>query len=396
LFLTNCLFSCLHLVLYKVNITRPSTAIEESNRFRKRFKGLEFTIVRTKGDVLRRADDDDVRNSSEDLEPSEQGGDGDDLEQSDGDDPEPRRQGGGSDGDDLMEPSEQGDGNDLEPTTSEQGDGDNPEPREHGDTGDLQLQEPELQEPEEPAGKSEQGDGDNPEPREHDNTGNLQLQEPELQEPEEPAGDLQLQEQGDGGVPEPREHGDTGDLQLQEPELQEPAGNLQLQEQGDGVPEPREHVDSDDVELQEPGRESTTTHVQEAPAAGLLSFLCHSTKLDHFLTIDDIVKETNPFYCQSGYYLCGRHCARCAIGFVASLSNSNEFEREVRPSAKTPGWVCVHGQKNASMSGGSDQNGTGTCNFVLCHDCFQMAVSSSSSAKKSTRTRRRKHTGRQD
>ena len=357
MFLTNCLFSCLHLVLYKVNITRPSTAIEESNRFRKRFKGHEFTIVRTKGDVLRRADDDDVRNSSEDLEPSEQGGDGDDLEQSDGDDPEPRRQGGGSDGDDLMEPSEQGDGNDLEPTTSEQGDGDDPEPRDHGDTGNLQLQEPELQEPEEPAGESEQGDGDNP---------------------------------------EPREHGDTGDLQLQEPELQEPAGNLQLQEQGDGVPEPREHVDSDDVELQEPGRESTTTHVQEAPAAGLLSFLCHSTKLDHFLTIDDIVKETNPFYCQSGYYLCGRHCARCAIGFVASLSNSNEFEREVRPSAKTPGWVCVHGQKNASMSGGSDQNGTGTCNFVLCHDCFQMAVSSSSSAKKSTRTRRRKHTGRQD
>ena len=95
------------------------------------------------------------------------------------------------------------------------------------------------------------------------------------------------------------------------------------------------------------------TDVLEAPTgvSSFLSFLCYVMRLDHFLTIDgDLVKETNPYYCWSGFYLSEQHCTRCDIGFVSSLSN-NEFEREVRPCAKTPGWVCLHAQKNASMSG---------------------------------------------
>jgi hypothetical protein len=140
------------------------------------------------------------------------------------------------------------------------------------------------------------------------------------------------------------------------------------------------------------------TTVVQAPSR-ILSFLCLVTKLDHFLTIDDLVQETNPYYCRRGLYLSGRRCAKCDIEFVSALSKNGFETREVRPCAKTPGWVCLHAQKNASMSGTDQPNeepGT-CCAFVLCHDCFQVQVlaSSSSSAKKSTRTRR-KPTGRQD
>ena len=39
-----------------MNITRPKSAIKDDNRFRKRNKGVEFTIVRTKGVPLSVAD----------------------------------------------------------------------------------------------------------------------------------------------------------------------------------------------------------------------------------------------------------------------------------------------------------------------------------------------------
>ena len=70
------------------------------------------------------------------------------------------------------------------------------------------------------------------------------------------------------------------------------------------------------------------------PAGALSHHLPFSllTKLDNFLTIDDLVKETNPYNPGSAFYylLSGRHCTRCDIGFASSLSK-NGFEREVRP-----------------------------------------------------------------
>ncbi|KAI2513033.1 hypothetical protein MHU86_1324 [Fragilaria crotonensis] len=64
------------IMIWKVNITRPSNAIKESNQFRKRHKGVEFTIIRTKGDA--RAGD--VSSEDEDPGDSEQEADSDNLE----------------------------------------------------------------------------------------------------------------------------------------------------------------------------------------------------------------------------------------------------------------------------------------------------------------------------
>jgi hypothetical protein len=238
-------------------------------------------------------------------------------------------------------------------------------------------------------------------PCEQGNDGEQELQElvdsnqevigDELEQPCEQGndGEQELQESGNSDEQEPCEQGD-GVLQ----ELQEP-GNSEKKANSDTLNE--ENAASEEYQDENVITRILVDKTKEQAPAKATSFLCHLTaKLDHFLTIDDLVKETNPYYCQSGFYLSGRHCARCDIGFVSSLSK-NGIEREVRPSVKTPGWVCLHAQKNASMSGAVQNKPDGTCIFVLCHDCFQIQVmvSSSLSAKRSTRTRR-KPTGRQD
>jgi hypothetical protein len=209
-------------------------------------------------------------------------------------------------------------------------------------------------------------------PREQCNDGEQELQE-SVNSDQETISDAEL---------EPHEHGNSGLQELQEPGNSEKKANSDILNEENAATE--EYQDENVITI-------LVEKTNEQAPAKASSFLCHLTpKLDHFLTIDDLVKETNPYYCRSGFYLSGRHCARCDIEFVSSLSK-NGIEREVRPSVKTPGWVCLHAQKNASMSGADQNKPDGTCIFVLCHDCFQMQVmvSSSLSAKKSTRTRRK-------
>ena len=349
MFLTNCAFSRVHLVL-QVNITRPSNAIEESNRFRKRYKGAEFTIVRTKG-AARAVDISSEDEGSNDLQ--DLAGDSEQEANSD------------NSGDDLVEPHE--------PGKSEK----------EADSDNLELQE----------------SGDSDSKQEENGRDELELRE---------QGDIVLQERQEPGDSKLKASDNSDNLELQEPDDSEPracanSGNLELQEPGNSEQEANaDNQKRDNAATEEYQDENGVLKIlvenahAQAPAARTSSFLCLLTKLDHFLSIDDLVKETNPYYCRSGFYLNGRHCAKCDVGFVLSLSKNGSVEREVRPCVKTPGWVCLHEQKNASMSGTDQNKESGTCTFVLCHDCFQMqVVPSSSSAKKSTLTRRTP-TGRQD
>ena len=123
LFLTNCVFSRIHLVLL-VNITRPSNTIEEYNRFRKRYKGVEFTIIRTKGDATAGdvSSEDEGSNDLQDSGDSEQ-------EQAISDDLEPRVQGSS----DILEPREPA-GN-----SEKEADRDNVELQESGEESDREA-----------------------------------------------------------------------------------------------------------------------------------------------------------------------------------------------------------------------------------------------------------------
>jgi hypothetical protein len=302
-----------------VNITRPKFAIQDDNRFRKRNKGVEFTIVRTKGVPLIVADggtgsSDHDEQASSIIDEQVDSSSSDDSSSDD------------SSSDQRGVP---------EPAT---------EPEEHEQASIIDEQ----------VDSSSSDDSSS-------SSDNSSFDEDSSSDKDSSSDDIDQR-----GVPaepatEPKEEVPAP---ATEPEEEAPAPASKPEE----PPAPEEKPPSPEPE-EPPAR---------IPEPTLSSFLCGSSAAskqdDHFLSIENLVSESNSFYCQPDNYLSSRNCQLCGIRFVSSLSLNTPDEGEVRPSVKTPVWVCMH-----------DRTKPGTCAFATCNNCFQLQVATLGKTAGSTR-----------
>ena len=125
------------------------------------------------------------------------------------------------------------------------------------------------------------------------------------------------------------------------------------------VPDKKETIKGDTQNMEENIIEEVSQKVPEENTIVEVSQRC----LDHSNLLN-FVREELPTFCAQGQKFCGAKCMKC----------EQEFGETLKPSSKKPLYYCPHFEDS--------------CDAVICHACYSVAICDNSNAQKTRRSRR--------